>query len=95
MQKETPYYEMFSKAGDRACHSLVTSASKKILGKKRLTKQEVQELFDNGRKKISVKHGEVFDTEPRYHIARGFNNALKEAGYGFRFNSWGDLLEDC
>lgn len=87
-------YEMYSSAGDRACQSLVNSISKKVLGAKRLTKQQLQELFDKGRDKIAVKHGEVFDTEPRWNIGRKVNIALKEAGYSFRFNGWGDI-EDC
>ena len=84
-------YEMFTPAGDRACESMVKAARKKILGKKRLTKDDVQKLYDEGRKKISAKYPEVYDTEPRGHIAHRISLALKEAGYGFELNSWGDV----
>lgn len=88
---QTTNYEMFSPAGERACQSLVNSISKKILGNKRLTRDELQKLYDDGREKISEKHEEVFDTEPRWKIAWGINKALKEADYGFRINAWGSV----
>lgn len=87
-------YEMFSPAGERACQSLVNKVSKKILGPSRLTKDDVQKLYDDGREKIAEKHGEVYDTEPRWNISREINKALKEAGYGFSFNSWGEIADD-
>lgn len=86
-------YEMFSPAGERACQSLVNKVSKKILGPSRLTKDDVQKLYDDGREKISEKHEEVYDTEPRWNISREINKALREAGYGFRINGWGSVEE--
>ena len=91
MKQEAYNYEMFSSAGSRACQSLVNSISKKILGPKHVTKEQIQELYNKGREKIALKHGEVFDTEPRWHIARRINIALKQADYGFKINEWGEV----
>jgi hypothetical protein len=74
-------YEMFSKSGNNACQSLVNRITKKINGKKRVTATEIETLVDEGMKKIAVKHGEVFDTEPRYHIEARIDKAMREAGY--------------
>lgn len=83
MQKEIKDYEMFSAAGNQACQSVVNSITKKILGSKRVTEDDVLDLFNKGRIKIAEKHGEVYDTEPRYHIKQSINAALKQAGYSF------------
>jgi len=88
------YYEMFSPAGDQACHAMVESARKRILSKERLTVKDLQEMFDDGMSKIKRKHPEVWDTEPRGYIAFQFSVALKEAGYAYRINSWGDVEEN-
>lgn len=75
---------MFTKAGDKACDGLVRRAKRKILGKKRVTEDEMYRFAYAGMRKIAEKHPEVDDTEPRYHISRGINTCLKDAGYGFR-----------
>lgn len=85
------YYEMFSTAGEKACQSLVDTISGKIHGKERMTKERIQELYDAGREKIAKKHGEVYDTEPRGHIAHQISKSLKQAGYGFYLDSWGSI----
>ena len=87
-------YEMYTPAGNRACESMVKSARKKILGKTRLTVEAIQKIYDDGLEKVNNKHSEVYDTEPRWHIARKLSEALKEAGYMYRFNAWGDVEED-
>lgn len=87
------YYEMFSSAGEKACQSLVDSITRKISGFERMTKERIKELYDVGRKKISEKHGEIYDTEPREHIAHQISKSLKSAGYGFYLNSWGQIEE--
>jgi hypothetical protein len=79
-------FEMFSKAGDRACQGLVNRITKKIQGKKRVTADDIENLVYEGMKKIALKHGEVFDTEPRYHIEARINKAMREAGYQIVFN---------
>lgn len=84
--KSSPSYEMFSKAGDKMCHSLVERIEKKVKGKYRVTKEEVLQMIKEGMKKISEKHEEVNDTEPEYHICSRVNEACKEAGYGFEIN---------
>ena len=87
-------YEMFSEAGNIACHSMVEKATKRILGKERLTLNDVQEMYEDGMSQINQEHGEVWDTEPRSHIAHNISKALKEAGYAYRINSWGDVEEN-
>ena len=74
-------YEMFSPSGERACQSLVNRITKKIQGTKRVTAAEIEKLVDKGMDKIAVKHGEVWDTEPRYHIRTAVDKAMVEAGY--------------
>lgn len=86
--KSVPSYEMFSKAGDKMCHSLVSRIEKKVKGKHRVTKEEVLQMIKEGMKKISEKHEEVNDTEPEYHICSRINEACKEVGYDFNINRY-------
>lgn len=85
-KKEKPYYEMFTKAGDKACHSLISKVVKKILGKERVTRDGVTAMIKSAMKKTAVKHGEINDTEPEGHVQDAVNKTLKEAGYGFEVN---------
>lgn len=87
-------YEMFSEAGNIACRAMVEETTKRILSKERLTSKEVQEMYENGMSKINREHNEVWDTEPRGHIAHNISQALKQAGYAFRINFWGDIVEN-
>lgn len=82
-KNEIPSYDMFSKAGDRMCHTLVTKIEKKVKGKYRVTKEEVLQMISDGMKKIAEKHSEVNDTEPEYMICSRVNKICKEMGYGF------------
>jgi len=82
-------YDMFSAAGNRACAALVNRISKKIKSRTRLTASQVSELVEKGMDKISEKHDEVGDTEPRGMIWSRVSRALREAGYGFYFDSFG------
>lgn len=81
-------YEMYSKSGDKACHSLVMKITKKINGKKRVSKEEILTMVNDGIKKIAEKHAEVNDTEPEGWIVERVSNALKEVGYGFVITRW-------
>lgn len=87
-KEQIPSYEMFSKAGDRACHSLVKRVTKKINGKLKVSKEELDEIITEGLKKIAEKHGEVFDTEPPYHISHELNKVLQKNGYGFELSRY-------
>lgn len=82
-KKVIPSYEMFSKQGDKMCHSLVMKIEKKVKGKYRVTKDEVIKMIQDGIKKISEKHSEVNDTEPEYHICSNVNHICYEVGYDF------------
>ncbi len=90
----TPQYEMFTNSGNRACQTMVNRINKIIRGNKRVTKEKIKELFDKGREKIAIKHPEVHDTEPRYHIAYQISKALKDVGYSFYLDSWGDIADN-
>lgn len=85
---ENRCFEMYTPAGDKACDKMVKSIEKKILGSKRLTKEEVLEIIKTKMKKVNTKHPEIHDTEPEYHITNYVNKALTEAGYGFEISRW-------
>lgn len=77
-------FEMFSKAGNKACANLVKKITKIICGNRKVTLTNIEELVEVGINKIAEKHGEVQDTEPPYHIMFYVNNCLKSEGYSFR-----------
>lgn len=87
------YYEMFSTAGEKACQKLVNDISVKILGEKRVTGEEIKKMLEEGSAKVAKTHREIYDTEPRGEIAHQISKALKQAGYGFHFNSYQHLSE--
>ena len=84
-------FEMFSVKGEKACQSLVDKMTKKIHSKRRYTAAEMAAMLKEGVAKIAAKHGEVTDTEPRWHIANRVSKELKNAGYSFYFNSYQDI----
>jgi hypothetical protein len=88
---KTTDFEMYTPAGNRACQAAVNSVTKKILGKTRITAEELEQLFEGACKKVSQTHREVYDTEPRWHIGNEINKALKEVGYGFRIDYYGGV----
>lgn len=86
-------YEMFSKAGNSACESLVKKIEKKIAGRLRVTGEEILAMIESGMDKIAQKHGEVHDTEPRGEIAHHVSKALSKAGYAFFIGSFLNVEE--
>jgi len=78
---ERGIYEMYTKGGDRACFNLVNRIKKKIQGKKRVTTDEIEELVYKEMDKVSKKHGEIYDTEPRSYIYEEVDAAMEEMGY--------------
>lgn len=83
-------YEMFSKAGNRACHSIAGAAIRKIAGKKRVTEQQILDLVSARIMKVykAGKHREILDSEPPRNIAFYINRALEIAGYGFEIDHY-------
>ena len=83
-----PSYEMFTAAGDKACHALVQKLQKRIQSSIRVTAPEIAQAIEEGQVKIEAKHPEVYDTEPRGHICHAVSKTLKDAGYGFFIDSY-------
>jgi hypothetical protein len=89
--KEPCYdFEMFSQQGNRKCNTLVKNISKKILkSKKFYTNEEIGSWIREGMDKIKVKHGEVWDTEPRNHILDKIEKVIQERyGKNERLDVW-------
>lgn len=91
-KKKEPCYdfEMFSQQGNRKCNTLVKNISKKILkSKKYYTNEEIGSWIREGMDKIKVKHGEVWDTEPRNHILEQIEKVIQERyGKNERLDVW-------
>lgn len=90
VKEQCPSYEMFSQQGNRKCHTLVKNISKKILtSKKFYTNEEIEGWIRKGMDKISEKHEEVWDTEPRNHIVERIDKAVQERyGRGQHLNNY-------
>lgn len=81
-------FEMFSKAGDKACKSLVKKVFKRIEGKYRMTQEDVTTMITVECKKVQKKFPEVYDTEPGGHIQDLINQKLEEVGYCFEVSRY-------
>lgn len=81
-------YEMFTKAGNKACESLVKKVIRKIQSQQKMTAELITEMCKTGCKKIEEKYPEVYDSEPVYHIATCVNKALQSEGYNFKVDSY-------
>lgn len=81
-------FEMFTKAGDNKCHSIVKKALRKIFSAKRVTQDEIEQLVQAECQKAEVKYPEIYDSEPPYHIQFYINKGLVNAGYGFKVDSY-------
>lgn len=87
-KEQVPSYEMFTEAGNKACHSLVKKIVNRINGKTKITEGMVLDMVKEGMAKISEKHGEVYDTEPEYHIQERVNKALRQNGYAIKLDRY-------
>jgi hypothetical protein len=82
--RENYDFEMFSKAGNLACRNGVKKIYKKIDGNKRITQYEIEcFVIDTVMANVKKKHGEVWDSEPYWHIRNLTNRKLQEVGYNF------------
>jgi len=77
------YFEMFSKAGENACRSIVRAAWKKLAGSKRISAEEMYEYLRARMNKTAGKFPEVWDTEPREKIFYLVNKKAREYDYDY------------
>jgi len=61
-------FEMYTKAGDSACQTQLNKIVKFIERGKGVTPEVIKSMYENAMVKISIKHREVFDTEPEWHL---------------------------
>lgn len=85
---QTREFEMFSKAGNNACRTLVRKVFRRIAGPRRLTQDDIIQMITEGCKKIHKSHPEVYDTEPGYHIQELVNEKLQEIGYCYEVSRY-------
>lgn len=76
-------FEMYTKAGDNACRSIVRAAWKKLGSTKRISGQEMFDYVKERMDVVKAKHPEVYDTEPNYHIYLLVAKKAKEYEYDF------------
>ena len=77
------YFEMFSKAGENACRSIVRSAWKKLAGTRRISAQDMYEYLRTRMNKSGNRFPEIWDTEPREKIFYLVAKKAKEYDYNY------------
>jgi predicted Ser/Thr protein kinase len=70
-------FEMYSKAGDTACQTQLNKIVKFIESGKGITPDVIETMYDDAVKKIAIKHREVYDTEPHWHLKDRIKKALE------------------
>jgi Asp-tRNA(Asn)/Glu-tRNA(Gln) amidotransferase C subunit len=71
-------FEMFTKAGNSACQTQLNKIIKFIKNGKGVTPETINTMYENALEKISIKHPEVNDTEPEWHLKDRIKKALQE-----------------
>ena len=80
---ESYYFEMFSKAGEAACRSIVRAAWKRLASRTRITAAEMDQYLSDQMKKKAVKYREIWDTEPREKIRYLVSKKAREYDYDY------------
>ena len=80
---ETREFEMYTDEGNEECRKGVQKIFDFIRGDKRVTEDDVQNKMNEVMKEIAKTHGEVWDTEPHYHIRKLTQLCCEEVGYNF------------
>jgi hypothetical protein len=74
-------FEMYTKAGNTACQAQLNKIVKFIKTGKGITPEVINTMYVEAMKKIAVKHREVYDTEPEWHLKDRIKKALQENYY--------------
>ena len=74
-------FEMYTKAGDSACQKQLNKIVEFIEAGKGVTPEVIKTMFDHAMLKIGVKHREVFDTEPEWHLKDRIKKCLDKNFY--------------
>jgi hypothetical protein len=74
-------FEMYTKAGNTACQSQLNKIVKFIQTGKGITPEVINIMYVDAMKKIAIKHREVYDTEPEWHLKDRIRKALQENYY--------------
>lgn len=61
-------FEMYTPAGNRACQTQLNKIVKFIQSGKGVTPEVIKTMYDNALQKVAIKHKEVYDTEPEWHL---------------------------
>jgi hypothetical protein len=77
-------FEMYTPEGNEACTQALENIKTIINGDKFISEREFWEILNIEMKKVASVHGEIYDTEPRWHFERLINKMLEEKGYGYR-----------
>jgi hypothetical protein len=74
-------FEMYTKAGDSACQTQLNKIVKFIEKGKGITPEVINSMYEDAMKKIAIKHREVYDTEPEWHLKDRIKKALENNFY--------------
>ncbi len=74
-------FEMYTKAGDSACQTQLNKIVKFIEKGKDVTPEVINTMFNDALNKIALKHREVHDTEPEWHLKDRIKKALQKNFY--------------
>ena len=74
-------FEMYTAAGDRVCQTQLNKIVKFIEKGKGITPDVINTMFDKALETIKVKHPEVYDTEPEWHLTDRVRKSLTKNFY--------------
>ena len=74
-------FEMYTKAGDSACQTQLNKIVKFIEKGNGVTPEVISTMYNDAMKKIAIKHREVYDTEPEWHLKDRIRKCLSTNFY--------------
>ena len=82
------YFEMFTEEGNMACTQALENIKSIINSDRFVSEDELKSIVKSQVKQVAAKHGEVYDTEPEWHLEDRINQALEAKGYGYKVSRY-------